>query len=493
MFTTPRKHHLTTYAAFAVGLVCAAMLCWTRFGMERQNDKLTVVMSRNDAALIGEIPGVVIIDADSAENELLLYLPDGRVVAGLIEDDSQYSFLPIEGFIPDGSTDMVRVFKLFPKIAARYATLGYDGPEELVNIFCRAVVDRNIRVIWLTPYTHSETGELISDPSVYARTVSELTRRLSKVGLAVGAEFSVFPPDYTPAPLLSIGLFWGICAAVVFLLAEIFETGKKMSAILTLASCAFAALAYAITPKLTVSGAALVASIVFPCLEMCRFLNDLERVQSEKPQNLENFYIPVAISILGGLFVGALQSSTAFLLAIDNFRGVKVSQILPLVFAVYIVLRRFYGSMGTIADEIKAGRKLFIAVSAAAVMTAAVLLILRTGDGFVKISVFEQRFRNLLENSLIIRPRTKEFLIAWPCLLTALALCAADAKRYAWPFAIVTMTGFSSVVNTFCHSRAPLSFSLLRTGNGIVIGFALGQLIRFIVNAAAKGRTKHER
>ena len=54
--------------------------------------------------------------------------------------------------------------------------------------------------------------------------------------------------------------------------------------------------------------------------------------------------------------------------------------------------------------------------------------ILRTGDGMLSVSVGEQRARNWLERVLLFRPRTKEFLIAYPAIAAAYC-CAAHRSR----------------------------------------------------------------
>ena len=109
--------------------------------------------------------------------------------------------------------------------------------------------------------------------------------------------------------------------------------------------------------------------------------------------------------------------------------------------------------------------------------------ILRTGDGMLSVSVGEQRVRNWLERVLLFRPRTKEFLIAYPAIAAAYCCAAHRSRLTAWLFGVFGAIGFASVSNTFCHIRAHFLVSLLRTGIGLVLGLVLGAIVLLILRA----------
>ena len=528
--------------AMVIYVISVFLLCYPRIELERKNDRVTVVMTRTDIELLAESADMgadeylsrvrsnntaglpLIIEPGSFDNELsllllddetVLELPDGiefgpyltehGATMGLVEDDAQYSFVPIPDFEPvdqymrwsseerafvlsPAFVPMVRVFKLFPDIAARYAVLGYEGAEELVNIFCRAIVDRSIRVVWLTPYTHSETGALISDPAEYGETIERMSERLKKAGLTLGGEIFVYE-NYAQ----NQSMLWALCLIVLLsgleLLADAFGINEAVRKMIFYAYALVNAVAFVLVPELALGANALGASILYPCLAMCAFA---ERLSSSEDGGMANtvqaLFFPILISVYGGLIVGVLQSSTRYLLAIDNFRGVKVSQALPLIFAVFFVVQRLCGGIGGMIEEFKSGRKLYGIGAGVLILIGAVYFILRTGDGFVQTPVLEQRFRNVLETNLAIRPRTKEFMIAWPCMLIAYTLYKGGVGRHAWPFVIVAMTGFSSIVNTFCHSRAHMIVSGIRTVYGLIFGLAIGIPLSLIIKRVLNGR-----
>ena len=105
----------------------------------------------------------------------------------------------------------------------------------------------------------------------------------------------------------------------------------------------------------------------------------------------------------------------------------------------------------------------------------------------MSVSVLEQRGRNWLEATVFCRPRTKEFLIAWPALALA-CLCAVRGKRlFAWLFGVLASVGCASVINTFCHIRAHVLVSLARTGLGLLFGVILGLVLLLILGLLWSG------
>lgn len=461
-----------------LGLVCALILGGIRAGLEARDTRVTVIMSTNDLAKLDAVPtGVRAFDGGDTL--------DGAVL--LTEDKNQYSYVPMEGaeYVPGNS---VRCLYLYPEYAARYGSLGYDGGEEIENLLYRAVTDRNIRVIRLTPFADAETGETITDASVYEDVLGALAPRLDRQGLTLGDSFSLLP-DYAPSAALSVlTAFGALCAGLLllgaFVTASLRPWAKWIIPALALVVCAGT---YAALPSLFVPLFAFGASVVYPCLALWYMTGRLSALQSGSLRHELGAFLGilaagVGICLAGGLTVGALQSGTDYLLAAENFRGVKLSQLVPLGFGVYAVLRYLCP-----VREILNGKKYILALAALLLIAGGGYYILRTGNA--QVSVLEQRFRNALEHLLIARPRTKEFLVAWPCIALSAILVCKGRRSYCWPFAILTSAGFASAVNTFCHSRAPLWLSLTRTVLGAIIGAALG----CVLIAATYGHRKTER
>ena len=107
------------------------------------------------------------IDTDTeplAQAQVLDALRESGSTLVLIEDRNQTGCVLPDGYTLDGYTgDMVKGFWLNQTFRARYQTLGYSGAEEIVNMLYRAVVDRGMTVLWLTPLTDA-AGETVAQP-----------------------------------------------------------------------------------------------------------------------------------------------------------------------------------------------------------------------------------------------------------------------------------------------------------------------------------------
>jgi hypothetical protein len=475
MLKTIRENKLL-FLLLLLGLVCALVLCAQRVAIESADTLCCVVMTQEDADLLSYKPDSIGIFSgeDTISGALLL-----------VEDGNQYSFEPIDVVDTDNitwgtgeGTAAVRCFKLTEKYAAKYATLGYDGAEEIENILYRAVTDRNIRVLWLTPFVDSQTGEVITDGGEYEQLIENLSERVAPHGITLTSdEFSLLPA-YSPNRILLCGVLLGILAAGALVVLGVFEQNKWRIAFFMLFFLGFAGLRLVMD---STHATALVAACVFPCLSLWQFalLLDSAPVGAGLGKKI-GYYLRTLLwcfapSLCGGLFVAAIQSDTGYLLAAYNFSGVKLSQLVPICFAVFVIFKLVYGKNG--CKDILYGEKKKLFIPIVVVLAVIAVFLLRTGDGILAVSSLEQRLRNLLERWLIVRPRTKEFAVAWVCAAIALALFFRDSRRWAWIFAILTSVGFSSVVNTFCHSRAPVWLSTTRGVLGLLIGGAIGCVI----------------
>ena len=200
----------------------------------------------------------------------------------------------------------------------------------------------------------------------------------------------------------------------------------------------------------------------------------------------------VFICLCGGIVIGALIGNTDYLLELRLFTGVKLSQLVPLVYAVFIIFKFIYHEKGrTLKGDIKNifqrfqdHGKLKVILIVLFLLVAVTIFIMRTGDGMLSVSTFEQRIRNWFENVLYARPRTKEFLIAFPACMLAVLCASKGWKNALMPLGVLFAIGFASVCNTFCHGRAEISLSLIRTliglGFGIIIGIITITIINFI-------------
>jgi glucose-6-phosphate-specific signal transduction histidine kinase len=92
---------------------------------------------------------------------------------------------------------------------------------------------------------------------------------------------------------------------------------------------------------------------------------------------------------------------------------------------------------------------------------------------------FEAQIRNWLEDTLNVRPRTKEIFFAFP-IMTIMIIMWKQNKWVRLMLPITTL-GLASICNTFTHFHTPIYISLTRTIISIGVGSVIGMLICMIV------------
>lgn len=207
----------------------------------------------------------------------------------------------------------------------------------------------------------------------------------------------------------------------------------------------------------------------------------------------------VGISLIGIAIVIGLLNGNAFISGYEEFRGVKLVYIIPIAgIALYVLLKwTEIGSTGLkagikqtgflLAKEIKYWH-FMVAILVAAI---GVFYMLRTGNAG-PVSGLELSLRQLQEDILYVRPRTKEFLIGFPFFVLAL-YAMGKHRNLGMIFLIPGVIGFLSIINTFTHLHIPIGISLLRTFYSVVIGFVVGLVFILIYKALSHYWAKAKR
>ena len=172
--------------------------------------------------------------------------------------------------------------------------------------------------------------------------------------------------------------------------------------------------------------------------------------------------------------IGCILFDVYFMQKIMDMPYVKPIFFLPILLSVFIVFR---------PDELKKilntglhVKHLIIAVFA---VTACIIIIIRSGNSSPGWLYPDQGLRRFLEDMLVIRPRTKEFLVGQPFMLLGFVL------KNPW-LLLIGMIGQVSIINTFMHAHSSLSISLIRTFNGLWLGFLIGVIVLEIYKAVKR-------
>ncbi|GFN32678.1 DUF5693 family protein [Paenibacillus xylaniclasticus] len=184
------------------------------------------------------------------------------------------------------------------------------------------------------------------------------------------------------------------------------------------------------------------------------------------------FIVTSLISVLAIPLVIGLLNNITYTLYIQQFRGVSLLHLAP-IFLVAVYLFLYMGSSVWVSLR----RLLSIRINILMVVAAGVLgfvgmyYLSRTGNEG-QASSLEMVIRNVLETTIGVRPRFKEFAIAHPLLLLGLFLSLR--YRAAWVLVIVGVMGQLSMVDTFAHIHTPLYISTIRDLLGLGIGLVFG-------------------
>ena len=178
-------------------------------------------------------------------------------------------------------------------------------------------------------------------------------------------------------------------------------------------------------------------------------------------------------------------SSTDYMLELGIFRGVKLAQLAPLAFFCVLFLA-YYGlfeksrrantlRLRDIAGALNWTIPVWVLVLLAAVGLTGYYYLARTGhETDVSVSTLEIIMRNDLENLLLARPRTKEFLVAFPGIMLAVYCAVRRLPFWTALFGLAGTIGLTSVCNTFMHIRTPLYLGFVRTAYSLLLGILVG-------------------
>ena len=444
--------------------------------------------------------GEAVIGYDDGQEAIALdYLQRNGVSMGLIETNVQRQNIMqkgVEDIAAVTGYNAVRVFSVWDYIQFRYAYYGYEGAEEIENTLYRAIVERNIRAIYFKPIKDTDNYyAYITDMDVYRDMFQSLNQRLSAHGISMGSASVMENYQVSRLALLAMGLGAGLGG--VLLLNAVLSIKRKWNLLLCGGAALCVAAAWAVAPNAYRLVASFAGAVVFACLASAYFLRAAKGTALPADAGLGRI-LPRAMGILAGAVLIALAgammtaaplSSTEYMLELEIFRGVKAAQLLPLAFFCVLFLA-YYGffekdrkantlQFRDLLDDAIALMRWTIPVWA--ILVAAVLgavgyyYIARTGhETTVTVATVEVVLRNYLENLLLARPRTKEFLVAFPCVMLAVYCAVRRLPFFTALFGLAGVIGLTSVCNTFMHIRTPLYLGFARTACSLALGILLG-------------------
>jgi len=449
------------------------------------------------------------LEKDNYQQALYDMMRERNIPVGMIESSVQRGYSEqkgIEDLAEDLEYNVVRVFPVIEYIQERYNYLGYyKGPIEVENTLYRAITERNVRSIYFRPYKNSKFTyyDTFDD---YEKMFDDLSRRLAPHGITLG-DASVMPYNSVSPYLLAL-VAWGLLILGLVILGLVFDITETFQWVLfVVGTIGIIAINFA-APNMSIEIFALMAALIYPTLAIIFLIEYLKDILlSQKVYSLRDLIAKGIIallgtgfiSLLGGITVAAIMSRSDYLVEMSYYRGVKISLALPvLIFVVVYLIKLGYKRdinalreqtyfMEDIKRFLNENIKMYYLFIAGIVAVIGYIYLARSGhESGLEVSNVEIIFRNTLENIFLARPRTKEILMAFPALAAAVFFAARFYNRLIFPFAIVASFGFTSIVNTFCHARAPIYLSVIRTFISLGIGILISIVVLVLFNVLNK-------
>ena len=372
------------------------------------------------------------------------------------------------------------------------AEMGTLTPVEMLDRFERAAKERNIRLCYVR--IPSVTDE---DPTTgMVGFVNSLKAALEQGGMGVGRPKPVLNPSVPPVVNALAGAGGLVALLLLVEMLLVLPGGSTLPV-----------LAYLLGAVLGLSGGtglkvcALAAAIALPSLGIINAKLTQKCHCSPIGRAWKLMLSMLVWSLVGALLVVGCLANLDFMTKANQFAGIKFAHLAPILATAWYWGLNVNECKNTkeLGERLKALWKSIAAYPITVGLAGGLLLglviialvLMRTGnEPGVGVSPIEMKFRSLLEWVMVVRPRTKEFMVGHPAMFIALVLAAMGRAKWWWmPLLLLGALGQASLVNTFCHIHTPLGISILRMLYGVLLGTAIGYFVsRFIV----KGVTKSE-
>jgi hypothetical protein len=362
-------------------------------------------------------------------------------------------------------------------------------PEELLVLpigeardkFVRSARERNIRLLYIRPFI--PTAGMVGTAANLA-FVADVARDVRRFGLRTGRAVPL--PEIRIHP--SLRLLAALGALAVMGLALVMLSDAVGAPVPIRFVWALVILGLVLTVAMRFSGPlilwlkllALGTAATMPAVSVAAAMPRSGLQAAPVLAGVRVLWLASGGSVAAGLLVAALLTRWEFMMAADVFLGVKIAQLIPVVLVVLLLWRHDQTARSwreTARDLWEwSGHPLLLRYAVAAVLVglAAVILLARSGNFGLPLLAVEDRLRNFMEDLLVARPRTKEYLIGHPALVLAGAAAVAGWRRWVLPLAALGAIGQAGIVNSFSHIHTPLLYTAWRTVNALWLGTLLG-------------------
>ncbi|MCR4600713.1 MAG: DUF5693 family protein, partial [Clostridia bacterium] len=346
----------------------------------------------------------------------------------------------------------------------------------------------------------------ITDVDEYREMFEGLNSRFESHGFTVG-DASVMKVFFVPLAVKILVALASVAAAVICFCAVFPVRSGKWKYGLFGAGAVCVLGAFFVAPNLATLITALAVSIFVACLVVIWFIRyaveSREKLAQDAPvgkilpRSIIALILTTLFSLCTAFTMTSVLSSTNFMLELDIFRGVKFAQVAVIAFYMlmfFIYYAYLWGdkkittlTAGEVKSVLRAKIEVWVIGLLGVMAVIGYIYLARTGNETdVEASSIELLMRNFLENYLYARPRTKEFLAAFPCVMLFIYAMVRRNSLLSFVFGTAAAIGFTSVVNTFMHIRSPLELGVARTGFSLLFGLVIGVICLLILDGLYK-------
>ncbi|MDO3412102.1 DUF5693 family protein [Saccharibacillus sp. CPCC 101409] len=376
-------------------------------------------------------------------------------------------------------------------VARLYSLSGRDSaldPDIIADRFALAAKDRNIRMMFIHTAVQTNTIEgKVSD------TIENIVDSLQgpEDGSFEGAMQRIenYGFEFGPASQFEVAEMAGQnyfrwvailgAVALISILVSIFVPPLTLLAFIL--GIVGAAGLYVLRPHIMEQALALFAAISAPSIAMVFAIRKIDRLYDLGQQmsvgrrivhGILLFLRTSAMSLMAVPFMIALLNRVTYQLVLEQFRGVSLLHLAPIALtALYVLFYRKNAAFGSVGRILRMPVTVAMVIIVAVVGVVGMYYLSRTGNSGSATGL-EKTFRTLLENTVGVRPRFKEFLLGHPIFIAGVFV--ALKYRHAIYVMVIASIGQLSIVDTFAHIHTPVWISLVRDLLGMGLGIIVG-------------------
>lgn len=414
------------------------------------------------------------------DKELPGYPESVRTLADLLKDSAGNTLVTIGSIEFSEQKGLNQLGILLHKDLIRLHTISNSEmskfePDTALDRWMLAARERNMRSLLVRFFDITSPGTALQENLEYLEAIQQ--------GL-LASGFQLDQPYEKPASIDASNLVLyllgvGVAAGVMLILLEM-RLPKLGLAALILGTVAWIGLLH-VSPVMAKKLMALLSVITFPTLSCILVMKPQRRSVGKSVLAL---LVMCALSYIGAVLMVGLLADVLFMLKLDQFIGVKIAHVIPIVAVPFILyIWNAEKPLTTVKQLLDKALDYKWAILFAIVAVAGFIYISRTGNTTAELSTGEATMRTFLNDVMGVRPRSKEFLIGYPFTLLLFWL---GASRRNWILTIPAIIGQVSLVNTYAHIHTALLISLQRSLNGLVLGLVLGLLLLAAVQILLK-------